>query len=122
MSNRHEIHWAVVIGLYGVLLSLIYYETILWLITHDWIRGDYDYCYLIPAILIYLIWEKRAKLGMLAAKPSNWGILVLLLGILMLIAGRIGAELFTMRFSLIILLAGLIIIAFVKPEKAARDY
>ena len=93
-----------------LLFAVSYYDTLGWMFGR-YLSADsyYSHGFLIPFISGYLIWEKRAKLGMLAAKPSNWGILVLLLGILMLIAGRIGAELFTMRFSLIILLAGLIL-------------
>ena len=42
-------------------------------------------------------------------KPCNWGILVLLFGIFTLFIGTIGAELFTTRCSLIMVIAGLIL-------------
>ena len=107
MSNRHEIHWAVVIGVYGVLLSLIYYDTILWLITHDWIRGDYDYCYLIPAILIYLIWEKRKNLTMIPSSPSWAGLFPLTTGIIFYWLGNLGGEFYISYLSSWLIIIGL---------------
>jgi exosortase len=44
----------------------------------------------------------------LAPNPSALGVALLTLGLLMLIVGRVGAELFLQRFSLIVVLAGLV--------------
>ena len=36
----------------------IYYSAFQWLVIKDWGREDYNYGYLIPAVALYLIWEK----------------------------------------------------------------
>ena len=55
---------------FGALLVGIYYSTYSWLIQHDWPREDYSYCYMIPFVVLYLIWEKKGELAAKAALPS----------------------------------------------------
>ena len=49
--------------LYGLLLIGIYYSAFTWLITHDWEREAYSYCWLIPPVVFFLIWLKRDELA-----------------------------------------------------------
>jgi hypothetical protein len=45
---------------YVLLIIGIYSSSLAWLIFHDWIREDYSHCYIIPFLVLYLLWEKRA--------------------------------------------------------------
>jgi exosortase len=79
----------------------------------DWgINDNYSHGYLIPFITAYMVWQKKDELEELPLKPSNIGIAVILGGVLMHIVGDIGAELFTMRVSVIVTLGGLILFLF----------
>ena len=86
-------------AIFGLLLLGIYYSALSWLITKDWARGDYSYCYFIPPIVLYLIWEKRAELIKLPSTPAWKGILILCAGIILFWLGELGGEYFTLYFS-----------------------
>lgn len=62
------------IALCGVLLMGLYYSTLIIMIGR-WDRAEYNYCYLIPFVVLYLIWEKRARLAALPTLPSWKGMI-----------------------------------------------
>lgn len=96
-------------GFIFLLLGILYFNILKDLVKDWWIDPNYSHGFLIPLVTGYLVWERREDLRRLEVKPCNWGILVLLFGILTLFIGTIGAELFTTRCSLIMVTAGLII-------------
>jgi exosortase len=53
-----------------------------------------------------LVWERRAELIAARPSPSALGLVVVAISLMMLVAGQLGAELFTTRVSLIGVLAG----------------
>jgi exosortase len=74
----------------------------------DWSTDDnYSHGFLIPFIAGYMIWQKKEELTELLAKPSNWGLLIIAGGMLLHTVGNIGAELFVMRFAIIVTIWGL---------------
>ncbi|HIC90640.1 MAG TPA: exosortase [Syntrophaceae bacterium] len=93
----------------GTLLGLIYHPILIKLV-EDWsIDPNYSHGFLIPLISGYLIWERRKTLGETEIKPYNMGVILLLMGIFILIVGNIASELFTKRFSLLVVLSGIIL-------------
>lgn len=95
------------VGVYGLLVTGVYYSTYTWLISHDWSRDDFTYCYLIPVIVLYLIWEKRDALLRLPSVPSWAGITFFLLGMFLYWLGELAGEFFTLYFSSWLVLVGL---------------
>ncbi len=76
----------------------------------DWgTNDDYSHGYFIPFLSIYFIYSIQDELKKIAVRPHNAGLVVLLLGLGQLILGKIGAEYFTQRTSLIIVLFGLVL-------------
>jgi exosortase D (VPLPA-CTERM-specific) len=90
---------AVKFGIYALLLIGIYYSAYSWLINMDWPREDYNYCYLIPLVVVYLIWEKKDELAAEAAVPSWAGLVLLIPGILLFWIGDLAGELYSMYLS-----------------------
>lgn len=89
------------------LLGLIYYD-ILFRMGFQWYNDpDYSHGFLVPFMSAYFVWERREKLLALPVVPSMWGVGVLGFGLIMLLIGSVGAELYTQRTSLIVVLAGL---------------
>jgi len=87
---------------------LVLYYRILYEMGLDWWHDEnYSHGFLIPFVSGYLIIQKLDELKKTSIKPSWWGPLVLSLGLLLLIIGVAGAELFTMRFSFLVVLTGL---------------
>jgi exosortase len=88
------------VGLYwGVIPNLV----------RQWLRDeDYTHGFLIVPLALYFVWERREKLAGMPVKPSPLGAGLLALGLLALVLGSVGAELFVQRSSLIVVLAGLV--------------
>ncbi len=95
-------------ALYGLLLSAMYYSSYDWLIRNDWSRDDYNYCYLIPFVVIYVIWEKWNKWIKKTSVPSWSGLLLLLPGILLYWIGELAGEFYSIYISSWLVVAGLL--------------
>ena len=95
----------IAIIIYAALLFGVYYSTLTYLIS-QW-NGDYSYCYLIPLVALYLIWEKRSELRRIPSSPSWLGLIPLILGILLYWLGELGGEYFSIYLSLWLVIVGL---------------
>jgi exosortase D (VPLPA-CTERM-specific) len=93
--------------LYGLLFLGIYYSAFSWLVTHDWEKEAFSYCWLIPPLVFFLIWLKRDELASMPSKPSWLGLLPIGLGIALFWLGELGGEYFTMYVSSWMILVGL---------------
>ncbi|MBW2031939.1 MAG: archaeosortase/exosortase family protein, partial [Deltaproteobacteria bacterium] len=80
---------------YSLVLTFIFSDTLSWLVFHDWARGDFNYGYLIPAIVVYLIWEKRDDLKVVASRTSWRGLWGLLVGFIFFWVGELSGEFFS---------------------------
>lgn len=87
------------VSFYALLLAGVYFSTLSWLITHDWAKDDFTYCYLIPAVALYLIWEKRAELSKIESVPSWKGIAGFCAAIILFWLGELSGEFFTLYIS-----------------------
>jgi exosortase len=69
---------------------------------------DYTHGFLIVPLALYFVWERRGRLAAMTPQPSLLGAGLLAVGLLMLVVGSVGAELFLQRGSLVVVLAGLV--------------
>jgi exosortase D (VPLPA-CTERM-specific) len=93
---------------YALLIGLTYQTALRQMILHDWAREDYSHCYFIPFVVLYLLWEKRARLAALPAAPSWWGLAALIFGLFLYFVGELGGEFFTLYLSLWLVVVGLL--------------
>ncbi len=90
-----------------VAFLVLFNHTLLKLV-QDWaIDDNFSHGFLIPFITGFLIWQKRDQLTSEKLKASNWGLLIIFMGMLLHIAGTAGAEMFTMRMAIVVTLTGL---------------
>lgn len=83
------------------------YWPVLSKLVYDWANDDnYSHGFLIVPLAAYFAWERRDRWRAAPVRPSAIGLLVVLGSLTMLVAGRLGAELFVTRVSLLGLLAG----------------
>jgi exosortase len=74
-----------------------------------WEDENYSHGLLIPFVIAYILWAEREGLARLEKRPRLfWGAAAVTAALLMLWVGTAGAELFTQRASLVLLLAGLV--------------
>jgi len=94
-------------AIYGLLILGIYYSTFTRLITHDWEREAYTYCWLIPPIVFFLIWLNRDELALTPSEPSWIGLLPVGFGVAFFWLGELGSEFYTQYISFWMILIGL---------------
>ncbi len=97
---------AILIGLVGWL----YYEVLVRLVLQWWRDPNFSHGFFVPLFSAYVIWLRRGELLALPRRPSWWGALIVAAGVLLLVLGDIGAELFVSRLSLLVVMAGLVIL------------
>ncbi len=95
--------------LLGGLLVLLYYQVLAKLVSDWWNLPDFSHGFLVPVFAAYLVWTKRKILVATRRAPSWSGVAVVFVGVVLLIGGVYGAELFLSRVSLIVLLAGIVL-------------
>ena len=71
---------------------------------------NFEHGIFVPLFALFVLWQDRKKLKSIASAPSWAGLPLVVLGLFVLVLGVLGAELFCSRVSLLILLAGLIIL------------
>ena len=106
--SKFKLHFLALLT-YIVTFGFLFQEVVIKLV-HDWSTDDnYSHGFLIVPISLYLAWERRDRLMQAAIRPSWLGLLVVLGGVALLIAGTLGAELFVTRIGLLAVLAGSIL-------------
>lgn len=104
--SRRLVVWCVI--LVGLIL-LLYASVIKDLVLQWWTDADYGHGFFVPLFSSYILWHERERWTKTEIKPSNFGFVVMLGAVGLLLLGSLGAELFTSRFSLLVLLAGMIL-------------
>ena len=97
----------------AVLLLLIawLYASILARLFLQWIHDpNFSHGIFVPLFALFVLWQDRKKLVTIASAPSWAGLPLVVLSLLVLVLGVWGAEIFLARTSLLILLAGVIIL------------
>jgi exosortase len=102
-------HFAWGSVLIGALMAAVYYRVLAKLVTDWWQIPDFSHGFLVPIFAAYLVWAKRKTLLDTRIAPTWSGIVVVAFGLVVLLLGVYGAELFLSRVSLVILLAGLVL-------------
>jgi exosortase len=75
-----------------------------------WDDENYSHGLLIPFVIGYILWTERDRLAGVEKRPRVlWGAAAAVAALLMLWVGTAGAELFTQRTSLVLLLAGVVV-------------
>jgi len=103
--------WAMGVSLLIAGLVIFLYQEVLWGMGSDWNNNpDYSHGFLVPFLSAYFIWERWDALTKERPAPTIWGIGLLALGLLSLVVGLIGAELYVQRMSLLAVLSGLVLL------------
>ncbi len=95
--------------------GFLYWSTIPGVVM-DWYNDEnYSHGFLIPFISGYMLWQQKEAVKNSRVSPSYTGIFVLTLGLVMYLVGYLSGESFTMRVSMLFVLAGAILFAYGAP-------
>jgi exosortase len=93
------------------LLTAWLYRSILARLFAQWMNDpNFSHGIFVPLFAAFVLWQNRNMLERIEPAPSWAGVPVLVCALVMLTLGVLGAELFLSRVSLLLLLAGLIIL------------
>jgi exosortase len=102
--------WKRAAVLLAGLAFLWLYARVFATLASDWTTDDnYSHGFFILPLALYFVWERRARLASLTPRPSVAGLLVVLFGLAVFLAGVLGADRFLPRVSLLIVLAGSVV-------------
>lgn len=93
---------------------LFLYAPVLKMLAWTWLTDEnYSHGLLIPFLIGFLVWLEKDELAKCEKRPAILaGALIVLSALVFLLVGILGAELFTQRFSLLLMLAGITIYFF----------
>ena len=97
----------------GVLAGLglwLYWSTLQHLVGQWWSDPNFSHGFFVPLFSAFVIWQERDRLARIRPNPSWTGAIVLVAALGLLVVGRLGAELFLDRSSLLLVLAGIVIL------------
>jgi len=95
--------------LIAALVASLYYRELGKLAADWWRNSDSSHGFVVPPFAAYLIWVRRKAIQK-AEVTAHWGGIVLVAaGLMAMLAGEYGAELFVLRVSFIVVLAGLVL-------------
>jgi exosortase len=103
--------WGI-IGTVGLLVAAFgyVYAPVLRHLMLDWHNDpDYSHGFFIPLVSTYFLWQRHEQLVQTRLQSNWWGIGILMLGLGQLGLGHVGAELFLMRTSMVVVIAGLVL-------------
>lgn len=111
-AEKNRNNWLRVTAVAAALLFL--YATVLSKLGRDWwLDENYSHGLLVPFVIGLILWKESEVLKSTPRKPNRWlGLTTVLVAIVLLLAGTLGAELFTTRTSFVLALAGLIVYFF----------
>ena len=106
MNDRAISKIAIFPLLYAVLFVLLFFSSYQ-VMFQWWGNSDYNYCYIVPLMAGYLLWERQQSLR-LPSFPSWAGVVALVLGILFYLLGELGGEFYSLYLSSWFMLVGLL--------------
>ena len=98
------------VGILAALLVWLYWPTLVRLVHQWWTDDNISHGFIVPLFSAFVIWQERDRLARILTRPSWSGRAALVAGLGVLILGRMGAELFLDRSSVLLVLAGVVIL------------
>lgn len=106
--QQYRFHLLTIVAL----LVTVYFSIVQSMAMQWYSDPNYSHGFLVPLIAAYFVYDRRDDLRQTVVSPWNPGLIVILLALTQLILGKLASEFFTMRSSLVFLLAGLILYFF----------
>ncbi len=99
----------------GISAAIVFtYSTVLVKLGRDWWSDEnYSHGLLVPFVIAMIVWREWETIASVPKRALPWlGGALVTAAMLLLFAGTVGAELFTQRISLVLMLAGIVVCLF----------
>ena len=96
------------VAIISFLLAALYADVLVSLVEDWWENESYSHGFLVVPLALYIAWKQRHVILATPVAPSAQGIYLTGIGCLLFTAGKLGAEFFATRISLILVVAGLV--------------
>jgi len=90
-------------------LVLLYWPALKEFVYDWWHDDNYSHGFLIPFISAYFLWQKREQIKSADIRPHWMGLTILLVGLALAVIGTAAAEWYSVRFSIILVLLGIVL-------------
>ena len=92
------------------------YWSILFHLAKQWATdANFSHGFFVPAFSLFVLWRDRDRIAREPREPSSWGLPIVASALCVLVVGVLGAELFLSRISLLLVIAGMIILFYGWP-------
>ena len=108
--ERLRVWRGIAAGLLLLILLVLYAPVLGGLVRQWWADPNYSHGFLVPFLSGFWVWQRRSGLASCSGEGRWVGLAVMVAGVGMLALGDIAAELFLMRSSLIVVIAGLVLL------------
>src|SRR4029077_5564843 len=104
MSRRQAI-----VVLTAVVLCVCYASTLRGIFKQWWTDEDMSHGFLVPLVILWVIWRERDRWRALPAEPSWWGFALLAAAACLQFAGALGVGLLVAAVSFVLSTAGVVL-------------
>ena len=99
--------WVAMLGALALLLFL--FHDGLKIMLDYWSRPEYSHAYLLPVIVLFLVWQKKDSLEQIPFEGSWLGLLIVLAGVALFFAADLAALYVAVQYAFIVVLVGLVL-------------
>lgn len=113
-ENRPSIVWKESIAFWAglsvvaALMGFVFYDGLEWMVTMWNRKEEYSHGFLIPAITLFLIWQRKDRLERIPFDGSWAGFAMVLFGVAIFILGELSTLYIIVQYSFIVALIGLV--------------
>lgn len=114
-TNTHPVVWKFPLSFWVSVLIIstisvvVFYDGLDWLVMTWTRKEEYSHGFLIPAITLFLIWQKKDRLEQISFDGSWTGFAVVLLGIAIFILGELSTLYVIIQYAFIVVIIGLVL-------------
>lgn len=107
---QHTNLWGKLVYLISclVILYVMYADTLIYLFIKDWAREGYNYAYLMPFVIFYMLWWTRDDIKKKIENGSIGCLLPVSLGCFFFMVGELGGEYFSLYLSFWLICIGVV--------------
>jgi len=92
------------------ILLVILCVPVIYKMASEWASDeDMGHGFFVPVVVAWIVWQRRKELSQVELKPTWWGLILVVFGLVQLAVGTLGVEFFLSRTAMLIVLAGIMI-------------